>query len=665
MFLTLFDWTLPVHNPVFLLSILLLIVLAVPALLQRIRIPGMVGLIVAGAILGPNGVNLLERGEGIQLLGSAGLLYIMFWAGLEINMTSLLQNKHKSLVFGLLTFSLPLALGGLCSFYLLGFDWMAALLLASMFSTHTLISYPIVNRLHITQNEAVTTTVGGTIITDTLALLLLTVVSSSVQGTIDGWFWGKLALSLAAFVLVVFGVLPIVARWFFQWVGSDLTHQLVFALALVFLCGVMAEVAGVEAIIGAFMAGLVLNRLIPHTSPLMNRIELVGNALFIPAFLFSVGMLVNLNVFFQGEKAIVTALTLTAIALLTKWAAARATQKIFRYTASQGRLVFGLSSSHAGATIAIVLIGFQIKLFDEPVLNSAIFLILVTCTVSTFVTDRAARKIAAESAAAPPVPEKMQRILVPYANPSTVANLVDFAILLKAPGNAEPVYPLSIVFDDEYAKEEVLQNQRLIGPALQHAKERQITLTPIHRVDVSLVSGILRASKEFLATDLVIGWRPKLSPTEKLFGSMLDNLLSKAPECVFVTHFMRLPFSYSGVKAVIPAKSHLEPGFGEIVERLEYVCLHLNAPLQLFASPEMIKVVKSGVSKKMAGRVQAKSMEAQNWWKLHAEMREDDLLILVSARSSSISHEDFMEKTPGYLAAHFTGKSFVLAFPSL
>jgi Kef-type K+ transport system membrane component KefB len=537
-FLNLHDWSLPIKNPVFLMCILLLTVLTVPPLLNRFKLPGIVGLILMGAILGPHGINLLEQGDGIKLLSKIGLLYIMFWAGLEIDMASFLKNRHKSGTFGMLTFGFPLLLGGLCTYYLLKLDWMGALLLAGMFSTHTLISYPIVNRLRITKNEAVGVAVGGTIITDTLALLLLAVISGMAQGTMDAWFWVKLVLSLAVFGGLVFGLLPKVARWFFRRVESDITYQFVFVLAMLFVCGLLAELAGIEAIIGAFMAGLVLNRLIPHSSALMNRIEFVGNALFIPAFLFSVGMLINLRVFFKNEETIVTALVLTSVALLTKWLAAIATQKIYGYSKDQGLLIFGLSSSHAAATIAIILIGYEIKLFNESVLNATIFLILVTCLVSSFVTDRVARRMAAASIHAFSGTEKTQRILVPISNPASVVNLVDFAFLIKTPGKKEPVYPLSIILEEKDVRSKIKESQQLIAPVVHHAAEREIALSPIHRVDVSAVSGIQRAADELLATEIVIGWHPRVSATERLFGTLLDNLLDESPEMLFVTNMV-------------------------------------------------------------------------------------------------------------------------------
>lgn len=659
------DWSLPIKNPVFVMCVLLLTVLTVPPLLQRFKLPGIVGLILMGALLGPHGINLLEQGEGIKLLSKVGLLYIMFWAGLEIDMATFLKNKHKSVSFGMLTFGFPLLLGGICTYFILNLEWMGALLLAGMFSTHTLISYPIVNRLRIHKDEAVAITVGGTIITDTLALLLLAVISGMAQGTMNAWFWVKLVVSLAAFGGLVFGLLPIVAKWFFRRVESDVTYQFVFVLAMVFVCGLLAELAGVEAIIGAFMAGLVLNRLIPHSSPLMERIGFVGNALFIPAFLFSVGMLIDLHVFFKDKNTIITALVLTSVALFTKWLAAFATQKIYKYCPEQGRLIFGLSSSHAAATIAIVLIGYQIKLFDESVLNATIFLILVTCLVSSFVTDRAARRLAAKQVNALPLSQKQQRILVPISNPASVAYLLDFAFLIKTPGSSEPVYPLSIILDEKDVRVKIREHNLLMEPVLRHAADRDIALAPIHRVDVSAVSGIQRAANELLATEIVVGWHPTRSASERLFGTLLDKLLDDSPEILFVGNMQQSPFGFRRLKVILPPLSQLEPSFVELLRRIENIAHSLGMAIHLIATATTTAAAQALFIPFTHEKLRTQLLSPDDWWLMHTDLAPDELAIFVSARPASVSHEGFMERIPDYLAENFAERSFVVVYPGL
>lgn len=666
--LLLTDWSLPVKEPVLLFAIILLVMLIAPAILQRLRIPGIVGLILAGALLGPHGFNVLARSQEVVLLGTIGLLYIMFWAGLEIDLVTFRKNRHKSLAFGVFTFAIPLTFGILTSYYVLGYNWLASVLLASMFSTHTLISYPIANRLRVTKNEAVTVTVGGTIITDVLALLVLAVVSNLASGKMSLEFWLRLGVGLMLFSGIVFGLIPLLARWFFRKVETELTFQYVFVLAMVFVSAFLAEVAGVEAIIGAFFAGLALNRLVPHASPLMGRIEFVGNAIFIPIFLISVGMLVNLNVFLQGQQAILVAVVLTVIALITKWIAAWLTQQSFHFTKAQRQLIFGLSSSHAAATIAIILIGFNLQILNEQVLNGTVVLILVTCLWSSFTTDYAARRLVLEeNDADTDLSKQEQRILVPYANPATLTHLIDFALLLKAPKSNEPIYPLSIVLDGETSREQVIASRRLLQPALEHASRENVNLQPIHRVDINPVGGMLRTATELLVTDVVIGWHGSPSATERLFGTILDNLLDQSKEMIFVTKMTREPSGFQRIIVTTLPNCQYEAGFLEWIQRLGYMVQHLNAPVELFAVSESIPYLKEACRKEKT----LKSAKLHTWidweelFEAHKKLNDKDLLLVVSARSGYISYHNGLEKLPAYLETHLQNRSFALIFPAI
>jgi Kef-type K+ transport system membrane component KefB len=319
---------LPLEDPILKFLLILFIILVTPIFLNLIRVPHLLGLIIAGAIIGPNGIGLLTRDSSIILSGTAGLLYIMFLAGLEIDMGDFKKNSGKSLVFGLYTFLIPMSIGTLVGVYILNFGIYTSVLLASLFASHTLITYPLVSKLGIAKNQAVNITVGGTMITDTLALLVLAVIVGMTTGEVNAEFWTRLSLSILAFALIVMLVFPLIARWFFKKFDENVT-QYVFVLVMVYIGAVLAELAGIEAIIGAFLAGLSLNRLIPHTSPLMNRIEFVGNAIFIPIFLIGVGMLIDYRVFFNDFETIKVALVISVVATIGKFLAAWLTQKTF------------------------------------------------------------------------------------------------------------------------------------------------------------------------------------------------------------------------------------------------------------------------------------------------------------------------------------------------
>ncbi|MEG0850665.1 MAG: cation:proton antiporter, partial [Flavobacterium sp.] len=388
------EFELPLSNPVLIFSLILFIILLSPILLKKINIPGIIGLIISGVIIGPHGLNILAKNSAIDLFSTIGLLYIMFIAGLELDMNEFKANRNKSLLFGFFTFILPLSVGFPVCFYLLKYDFNASFLTASMFATHTLVAYPIVSKLGIAKNQAVAITVGGTILTDTAVLIILAVIMGSAQGSLNQAFWIKLGVSLAIFSAIMFLVIPRIAKWFFKKLESEKHAHYIFVLSVVFFAAFLAEVAGVEPIIGAFVAGLALNPLIPHSSALMNRIEFIGNSLFIPFFLISVGMLVDISVILSGPTALIVAATLSVVAIFGKWIAAFFTQIVFKYTKTERQLIFGLSSAHAAATLAVILVGFKAKILDENILNGTIILILITCIVASFATEKAAKKIA-------------------------------------------------------------------------------------------------------------------------------------------------------------------------------------------------------------------------------------------------------------------------------
>lgn len=394
----------PLKNPVLIFSLILFIILFAPLLFNKLRIPHLIGLIIAGAIIGPNGLNLMMRDSSITLFGTVGLLYIMFLAGLEIDLAEFKRNSTKSIIFGLYTFIIPMVLGTVAGYYILDFTLISSILLASMFASHTLLAYPILGKFGVTKNRAVTVAIGGTVITDTLALLVLATIVGMSTGEITDDFWWRLSISIVIFALIVSLLFPILARWFFKNFNDNIS-QYIFVLGMVFLAGFLAEAAGVEAIIGAFLAGLALNRLIPHTSALMNRIEFAGNALFIPFFLIGVGMLVDFKAYFLSTDAVIVAFVMTVIAIIGKYSASWLAQKTFKYTTDERRLIFGLSNAQAAATLAAVLVGYNvilgyndlgepIRLLNENVLNGSILMILVTCTVASFSAYRGAQNIA-------------------------------------------------------------------------------------------------------------------------------------------------------------------------------------------------------------------------------------------------------------------------------
>lgn len=387
---------LPLTLPIPTFSLILLIILISWILFKKFKIPTIISLIISGTIVGPFGLNLIQNNSAVSLFSTIGLLYILFIAGLELDLNKFKQYRHKSLIFGLLTFFIPLTIGFPICYYLLGYDFSASLLISSMFATHTLVAYPIVSRMGVSKNQAVAITVGGTILTDTAVLILLAVIVSGKQGSLNYSFWLTLLVSLLIFSIIMFKLVPIITKWFFANFEDEKYSHYVFLLAMVFIASILAQIAGLDAIIGAFFSGLALNRFVSEDKILMSQVEFIGSALFIPFFLISVGMIVNLPLVFSSSRTVMIAAILTVIAIVGKWLAAFFTQKIFHYSGNQRNLIFGLSSSHAAATLAIIMVGYKAGIIGDYMLNGTILLILVTCVVASFVTEQAAKNIIKE-----------------------------------------------------------------------------------------------------------------------------------------------------------------------------------------------------------------------------------------------------------------------------
>ncbi|RDV14389.1 cation:proton antiporter [Pontibacter diazotrophicus] len=660
------DLTLPFKDPVLIFTLVLLIILVAPIILNRIKVPGIVGMILAGVIVGPNGLNILQRDASIVLFGTVGILYIMFLAGLEIDMIDFKKSRKRSVIFGMFTFFIPITVGTLVFHYIMEYNFLSAVLLSSMFSSHTLIAYPIASRLGLSKNEAVTITIGGTIVTDTAVLLVLAIVSGSTQGDLDAMYWIQLAVSMSIFVAIVAFVFPRIAKWFFKQVESEKGAQFIFVLTVVFAAAVLAELAGVEAIIGAFLAGLALNQLIPHTSALMNRIEFVGNNIFIPFFLISVGMLVDLSVLFRGPEALIIAGTIVVIAIVTKYIAAFVTQKVFNYSILQRNLIFGLSSAHAAATLAVVLVGFDLGIINEDALNGTIVLILVTCLVSSFITEKAGRKLAImESRRKPDLSDKPDRILVPIANPTNIEKLIDLSIMLKNPEYHEPIYPLAVVIDNEHAGEEIYRKNKMLQEAIKHAAATDNDVQLVSKIDINIASGILRAIKELMITEVVLGWNGKITTRDRIFGTILDNLLQNTEEMILVCKIIQPLNTIERIVVIVPNNAEVERGFYRWIRAVKLLSQQLGAKLVFRSRKRAQNKIKEAVtsSKPSVDATYAPYTSFKEFTDMTYELNADDMVVVVSARKETISYNNDLDVVPRVLSKNYKENSFIIIYP--
>ena len=666
--------TLPIEDPVLRFLILLAIILGAPLLLNKIKVPHLIGLIIAGAAIGPNGFNLLARDSSIVVIGTTGLLYIMFLAGLEIDINDFKRNKWKSLTFGIYTFATPMLLGYLGGRYLLGFNGLTSILFASIFSSHTLIAYPLVSKLGIAKNRAVNVTVGGTMITDLLALLVLAVIVGMVEGDVGSAFWIKLTVSVLVFGAIVLFVFPLIGRWFFKRV-DDRISQYIFVLVMIYLAALLAEIAGIEAIIGAFLAGLALNRLIPHTSSLMNRVEFVGNAFFIPFFLISVGMLIDFTVFFKSTETLKVAAIMVGVEIFAKYMAAKATQKTFGYKKEEGGLIFGLSVASAAATLAVVMVGYNIilsenelgepvRLLNEHVLNGSIILILITCTVSSFATMANAKKLAQaknEETVAGTSPEK-ERILIALSHYDIVEKLVNLALMIKAKTNKDRVFALNVINEEKNESSEK-EAEKLLSEAEHIAAATDITLQPLKRYDNDVVNGINNVIKEKEITDLIIGLHPEKGFSPSFIYNLHNGYLQNKSTNVLVYHPFQPIATIKEYMVFIPPNMETEPGFFYALFRIWNIGNSSGATMNFYASEETTDLLKT-ISRKTS--IEATYQIITSWNDVEEgvkQLKGNSGLIGFMAKRGMPSYLAQMKYVPDLLNTHFRERNYLLIFP--
>ena len=658
----------PFQSSVLVFSVILFIILLAPLMFRSIKIPGIIGLILAGVIIGPHGLNLIAKNAAIDLFSTIGLLYIMFLAGLELDLKGFAKYKHKSLVFGFFTFIIPLAIGYPVCRYLLDFSFETSILVASMFSTHTLVTYPIVSRLGIVRNEAVGITVGGTMLTDTAVLIILAIISGSVNGEITANFWIKFTLSVVLFLFIVLYLIPKLATWFFRNFEGEKNSHFIFVLAMVFLAAFLSELAGLEPIIGAFAAGIALNRLIPHTSSLMNRLEFVGNSLFIPFFLISVGMLINLKVLTTGPYALIIAGTLTFVALIGKYAAAWTTAIIFNYSKEYKNLIFGLSSSHAAATIAVIMVGFRIGIVDINVLNGTIVLILVTCLTASFVTEHAAKKVLiAEKSNSPSLPTVWdQKILVPIYNPNNMERLLDLAMAIKNPKNHFPIVGLSVVEDDQQASYRLLEAKRMLEKAIIHAAAVDQEVEIITTISQNIPSGIKRVATEIFATEIIIGFALKRQFTDLLFGNIIKYIVENTNQAVWVSSISPHLNQRKKIVVVCPRYADREYGFYRWLSRVFCLASTLRVSCDFLSTPQTFKHINEYiVANKISTTI--KHIDFSDWndfLGIAAFIQPTDLIIVTLPRNGGISYKLGQEGIPRLMSKNFENFDFILIYPN-
>lgn len=656
-------------DPTWVFFLVLVIILFAPILLRRLHIPHVVGLIIAGILVGQYGFNLLARDSSFEIFGQVGIYYIMFLAGLEMDMGSVARYGRQGVLFGFLTFIIPFVLGYASGKWILGFGAETSLLLSCLFSSHTLVAYPIVGRYGMSRHRTVVVAVVATAIATFAALLSLALVVGSLTADADAWYWGKFALRCLGYFVVVFRFLPPLGRWFLRRY-DDSVMQYIFILALVFCSAALADLAGLEGLLGAFLAGLVAGRLVPRTSPLMTRIEFVGNALFIPYFLIGVGMIIDVNVLLQGDLdtlQVVVMMVLTA--MFTKWLAAWVMSRLMKGGAGQCRLMFGLTNAHAAGALAIVMIGTDpaVNLMDTTVLNGTVMLILFSCIIGSLSADRGARALALSDTGVEDNRGSYHgKCLVTYSQADSVDVMTQLAILIRNPYIADSLMGLSVAFDDENGENAHREGKRFLEKAQSIAASADVSMSTLSRVSTNIASGIMHTMKEYDAGEVIMCLTDRETGMPKAsLGNVIDNVLQGSHREVMAVRCIVPPGTLRQVVVAVPQKAEYEVGFYKWLEHVCRIGEQLDCRMRFHAHEETMRYITGYMLNKHSS-VRADYSVMNEWEELAdlaPRMDEDELLVVVTARPGFISYRSEMDQLPSLIHERFSNTSVMLLYP--
>ncbi|MFP4121388.1 cation:proton antiporter domain-containing protein [Coleofasciculus sp.] len=562
------------EGPIVAFTILLLVSLTIPPLFERLGLPGLVGLLLAGVILGSNGLQLLDgQTETMKLLSGIGKIYLMFVAGLEIDLVQFRKKKHRSLVFGLMTFIVPLVVSMMIG-RLFGFGWNTSLLMGSLFASHTLLGYPIVQRLGLVEKEPVIVTIGATIFTDISALLVLAICVSINAGEFSLYSLLQQLVALAIYTAIVLFGFDWVGKEHFRRTGDDEGNQFLFVLLAVFLASVGAEIIQVDQIVGAFMAGLAVNDVVGN-SPVKEKVEFVGSVLFIPFFFVDMGLLLDIPVFIESLTTSFWLTLAIVVGLLgSKFFAAAIAKFLYRYSFNEMMVMWSLSIPQVAATLAAALVGLQVGLITETVFNSIIVLMLITSILGPLLTGKFAPKLPLPKASpksnqsklwwekphSKPIEEQESvpfTIIVPVSKSQTKGYLMEMAALIARHQSGQ-IIPLSIspsrtYMDEPQMQVNLRQSRRLLHKALTISSEFEAEAKPVVRIENDIASGIVHTAREQDASLIVMSWRKNTGLRARLFGTIINRVFWASHCPVAVMRLLDEPVNLR--KILVPAKN--------------------------------------------------------------------------------------------------------------
>ena len=663
----------PITDPTLTFFVVLLIILLAPIIMGKLRIPHIIGMVLAGVVVGKYGLNILVRDNSFELFGRVGLYYIMFLAALEMDMESIRKNRNRLLIFALLTFTVPLLLTYFMGIHLLNYGITASLLLGCIMASNTLVAYPIVSRYGLQRKPSVTLSVGSSIISLIFSLIMLAAIVASNKGEGSIGFWLFFVSKFVIYCAAAIFLLPRLTRWFLRRY-SDAVMQFIFVLASLFLCAALSAAIGLEGIFGAFLSGLILNRYIPSVSPLKNRLEFIGNAVFIPYFLIGVGMLINVRLLFTGGGILWAVICITLFGTLGKAIAAYAACFGFRMPISSGHMMFGMTSAHAAGAIAMVMVGMNLlgedgsPLVNAQMLNAVIVMILFTCIISSVITEQSAQRIILRDKELPVEAHRKandQRILVPVKYPEYAERLMNMAILMLNRKQTRGLVALNVVYDGEHMHRNMEQGNRLLEQMTQYCAGSDIQIQTQTRIAANIANGIKHAFKEFQATEILIGMHTHKEVSTKFWGEFHQSLFNGLNQQITMARLAQPLNTIRRIQVAVPSRAEFEPGFYRWLERLSRIAGNLECRIQFHGRTETLSLVNEYI-KNRHPQVRADYSNMDHWNelpKLANDVADDHLFVIVTARKGTVSYKNALEYLPDEVQRYFNGKNLVIIFP--
>ena len=663
----------PITDPTLTFFVVLLIILLAPIIMGKLRIPHIIGMVLAGVVVGKYGLNILVRDNSFELFGRVGLYYIMFLAALEMDMESIRKNRNRLLIFALLTFTVPLLLTYFMGIHLLNYGITASLLLGCIMASNTLVAYPIVSRYGLQRKPSVTLSVGSSIISLIFSLIMLAAIVASNKGEGSIGFWLFFVSKFVIYCAAAIFLLPRLTRWFLRRY-SDAVMQFIFVLASLFLCAALSAAIGLEGIFGAFLSGLILNRYIPSVSPLKNRLEFIGNAVFIPYFLIGVGMLINVRLLFTGGGILWAVICITLFGTLGKAIAAYAACFGFRMPISSGHMMFGMTSAHAAGAIAMVMVGMNLlgedgaPLVSAQMLNAVIVMILFTCIISSVITEQSAQRIILRDKELPVEAHRKvndQRILVPVKYPEYAEQLMNMAILMLNRKQTRGLVALNVVYDGEHMHRNMEQGNRLLEQMTQYCAGSDIQIQTQTRIAANIANGIKHAFKEFQATEILIGMHTHKEVSTKFWGEFHQSLFNGLNQQITMARLAQPLNTIRRIQVAVPSRAEFEPGFYRWLERLSRIAGNLECRIQFHGRTETLSLVNEYI-KNRHPQVRADYSNMDHWNelpKLANDVADDHLFVIVTARKGTVSYKNALEYLPDEVQRYFNGKNLVIIFP--